>query len=334
MTRTGPRAATTDRTVDTAPTTESRPGRSGAGTPPRRTLRGGRLWEAGRRQLIPWLFLAPAIVIFALFKFVPLARMIEMSFYKVQPFLGDVYVGGDNYDQVVSDEVFQDAIWHTVYLAIGTTAGAIILGLVLALLLEGQVKHLWFVRSAVFLPVVAAMAVVAEVWRILYYPSEDGVLNSLLGFVGFSPQPWIASADQSLNSVMIMGIWKGAPYDMMIFLAGLAGVDRALYEAAAVDGASIWRRLWHVTFPALRPVFAILLTLAAIRGLRTFTEVFLLTNGGPDGASEVLMTLIYKLGLERSGELGVASAGSVVLLLATAVLTVLVQVMRRRGAAK
>jgi multiple sugar transport system permease protein len=334
MTRTGPRAATTDRTVDTAPTTESRPGRSGAGTPPRRTLRGGRLWEAGRRQLIPWLFLAPAIIIFAIFKFVPLARMIEMSFYKVQPFLGDVNVGGANYEQVVSDEVFQDAIWHTVYLAIGTTAGAIILGLVLALLLEGQVKHLWFIRSAVFLPVVAAMAVVAEVWRILYYPSEDGVLNSILGVVGFAPQPWIASADQSLNSVMIMGIWKGAPYDMMIFLAGLAGVDRALYEAAAVDGASIWRRLWHVTFPALRPVFAILLTLAAIRGLRTFTEVFLLTNGGPDGSSEVLMTLIYKLGLERSGELGVASAGSVVLLLATAVLTVMVQVLRRRGAPK
>jgi multiple sugar transport system permease protein len=131
---------------------------------------------------------------------------------------------------------------------------------------------------------------------------------------------------------MVVGIWKGAPYDMMIFLAGLAGVDRVLYEAAAVDGASMWRRLWHVTFPALRPVFAILLTLAAIRGLRTFTEVFLLTNGGPNGSSEVMMTLIYKLGLERSGELGVASAGSVVLLAATAALTILVQVLRRRGA--
>ncbi len=333
MTRTGPHAATTDRNAEPAPTTESRAGRSGA-KPPRERFRGGRFWEAGRRQLIPWLFLAPALIIFALFKFVPLVRMIEMSFFKVQPFLGDEPVGGANYEQVVSDEVFQDAIWHTVYLAIGTTAGAIILGLVLALLLEGQVKHLWFIRSAVFLPVVAAMAVVAEVWRILYYPSEDGALNSILSLVGIGPQPWIASADQSLNSVMIMGIWKGAPYDMMIFLAGLAGVDRVLYEAASVDGASIWRRLWHVTFPALRPVFAILLTLAAIRGLRTFTEVFLLTNGGPDGSSEVLMTLIYKLGLERSGELGVAAAGSVVLLVAIASLTVLVQVLRRRGATR
>jgi multiple sugar transport system permease protein len=335
MTRTGPRAAVTDRTADAAPTTGRRPGRSGSATPPYKpSLRGGRLWEAARRQTVPWLFLAPALIIFALFKFVPLVRMVEMSAYQVRPFLGDIYVGGANYDQVVSDEVFRQAIWHTIYLAIGTTVGAIVLGLALALLLEGQLKHLWFVRSAVFLPVVAAMAVVAEVWRILYHPSEDGAINSIIGLLGFGPEPFLGSADQSLNSVMVVGIWKGAPYDMMIFLAGLAGVDRALYEAAAVDGASMWRRLWHVTFPALRPVFAILLTLAAIRGLRTFTEVFLLTNGGPDGSSEVLMTLIYKVGLERSGELGVASAGSVVLLVATAALTVMVQILRRRGAAR
>lgn len=335
MTPTGPHAATTDRTAAAAPTTGRRPGRSGAAGGsgrPGAGLRRARFLESGRRQLVPWMFLAPAIIVFALFKFVPLIRMIEMSFQKVQPFLGDQNVGGANYEQVVSDEAFQQAIWHTIVLAVGTTVGSIVLGLALALLLEGQTRHLWFVRSAVFLPVVAAMAVVAEVWRILYHPTSEGAINSILGLVGFGPSQFLNSADTALNSVMAVGIWKGAPYDMMIFLAGLAGVDRALYEAASVDGASVWRRLWHVTFPALRPVFAILLTLAAIRGLRVFTEVFLLTNGGPNGSSEVLMTLIYKLGLERSGELGVASAGSVVLLIATATLTVAVQVLRRRGA--
>jgi multiple sugar transport system permease protein len=329
-------AATKERAATADPTTDRRAGRSGPVTgavpPARRTGRGGRFWEGSKRQLVPWLFLAPALIVFALFKFVPLVRMVEMSFYKVQPFLGDQYVGTENYREVVGEEVFQRAIWHTVYLAVGTTAGSILLGLVLALLLEGQVRHLWFVRSAVFLPVVAAMAVVAEVWRILYHPDPEGAVNSLIGLLGLGPYPFLNSADTSLNSVMLVGIWKGAPYDMMIFLAGLAGVDRALYEASAVDGASVWRRLWHVTFPALRPVFAILLTLAAIRGLRIFTEVFLLTNGGPDGASEVLMTLIYKVGLQQTGQLGVAAAGSVVLFVATASLTILVQVLRRRGA--
>ncbi|MGI5160131.1 carbohydrate ABC transporter permease [Microbispora sp. CA-102843] len=139
----------------------------------------------------------------------------------------------------------------------------------------------------------------------------------------------MASEHSSLLSVMGMGVWRGAPYDMMIFLAGLAGVDRALYEAAAVDGASTWRRLRHVTLPALRPVFWILFTLAAIRGLRVFVEVYVLTNGGPDGSSEVLMTLVYKLGLQR-GELGVAAAGSIVLFAATLLLTVLVRLLRGR----
>ncbi len=128
---------------------------------------------------------------------------------------------------------------------------------------------------------------------------------------------------------MVTGIWRGAPYDMMIFLAGLASVDRGLYEAAKVDGASRLQRVWHVTVPGLRSVFSILFILAAIRGLRVFTEVFLLTNGGPDGSTEVVMTLIYKLGLEQN-RLGVGAAGAVLLFFTTLVLTIVVHLVRRR----
>ena len=287
-------------------------------------------WYRTRQRLTPWLFLAPALILFAAFKFVPLVRMIRMSTYEVRPFLGDRWVGLDNYDRVVTDPAFREAIGHTLYLAVGTTIGSVAVGFVLALLLEGQSRTLWFVRSAVFLPVVAAMAVVAEVWRIMYHPEAEGTVNTILGYVGLGPSRFLTSPDTSLNSVMLVGIWRGAPYDMMLFRAGLAGVDRTLYEAAAVDGASVWRRMYHIVLPALRPVFAILLTLAAIRGLRIFTEVFLLTNGGPNGSSEVLITLIYKIGLQRSGQLGVAAAGSVVLLVAIVIFTLLSQAMRRR----
>lgn len=293
-----------------------------------------RPWRARLRDpTVAWLFLAPALLIFTLFKFVPMVRAVQMSFYEVRPFLGDRWVGLENYHRVVTDQVFLSAIWHTVVLAVGQTGGSILLGLVLALLLEGAARHLWLVRTAVFLPTVVAMAVVAEVWRLLYYPASEGLVNGVLGWVGLGPSQFLNSADTSLWSVMGVGIWRGAPYDMMIFLAGLAGVDRTLYEASATDGAGTGRRLWHVTVPALRPVFVILFTLAAIRGLRVFTEVFLLTNGGPDGSTEVLMTLIYKLGLERN-ELGIAAAGSVVLLLATVTLTLAVRVAaaRRRPA--
>jgi len=282
-----------------------------------------------QRALVPWLFLAPALLIFAAFKFIPMFRVINMSFFNVRPYLGDQPVGLENYRVVVTDDAFGQAIRNTLVLAVGQTTGAILLGLVLALLLEGTARHLWFVRTAVFLPVITAMAVVAEVWRILYFPAAEGAANTILGWLGLGPSQFLASADSSLPSVMAVGIWRQAPYDMMIVLAGLAGVDRTLYEAAAADGAGPLRRLWHVTFPALRPVFAILITLAAIRNLRLFTEIFLLTNGGPAGSTEVLMTLIYKLGFERS-ELGIAAAGSVVLLLATVALTLAVQAARWR----
>jgi multiple sugar transport system permease protein len=284
-----------------------------------------------RSRAAPWLFLAPALILLLYFKYIPMAEGLRMSFYEVRTYLGDTWVGGRNYDEIVTSDDFTSAMAHSLVLAVGTTAGSMILGLILALLLEGSARHLWFVRTAAFLPVVTTIAVVAEVWRILYHPAADGPLNSIIGWFGISPQPYLADEDSSLLSIMGVGVWRGAPYDMMIFLAGLAGVDRTLYESSAVDGASTWRRFLHVTLPALRPVFAILFTLAAIRGIRVFTEVFLLTNGAPNGSTEVLMTLIYKLGLQR-GELGVAAAGSIVLFLATVVLTVAVRALRRRGA--
>ncbi|MEV4754219.1 sugar ABC transporter permease [Micromonospora sp. NPDC049559] len=299
----------------------------GPGAPPA----GDRAARRSRRRggVVPWLFLAPALILFLYFKFIPMAQGLKMSFYEVRTFLGDRYVGGENYRTIVTDRSFVDAMWHTVLLAVGTTAGSILLGLVLALLVEGQARHLWLVRTAAFLPVVTTMAVVAEVWRIMYYPAADGPLNTIIGWLGVAPQPYLADEHSSLASILAVGVWRGAPYDMMIILAGLAGVDRTLYEAAAVDGAATWRRFRHVTMPALGPVFGILFTLAAIRGLRVFTEVFLLTNGAPNGSTEVLMTLIYKLGLQR-GELGIAAAGSIVLFAATAVLTVCVRLLRRR----
>ncbi|MEU8248582.1 sugar ABC transporter permease [Nonomuraea sp. NPDC048916] len=285
-----------------------------------------------RGTLIAWAFLSPALLLFLYFKFIPMFEGLRMSLFEVRPYLGDRFVGADNYLTIMTDDAFTSAIWHSLVLALGTTAGSLVLGLLFALLIEGPARYLWFVRTAAFLPVVTTMAAVAEVWRIMYHPGDTGLLNSILGWAGVAPQPFLASEDSSLLSIMGMSVWRGTPYDMMIFLAGLVGVDRTLYEAAAVDGASTWRRLRHITLPALRPVFWILFTLAAIRGLRVFVEVYVLTNGGPNGSSEVLMTLIYKLGFQKS-ELGIAAAGGIVLFAATLLLTVLVQVMRRRQAA-
>jgi multiple sugar transport system permease protein len=286
-----------------------------------------------KRAVVPWLFLAPGLLLAVVFKFWPMAKGIWLSFFDVRPFLGDKWIGLDNYTRVLTDHRFQDAIGHTLILGIGQAVGAILLGFALALLLEGQARSLKFLRTAVFLPAVTATAVVGELWRLMYYPTSDGLINSGLHFFGLGTVQFLDNPNIALYSTMVMGIWIWAPYNMVIFLAGLAGVDRSLYEAAAMDGVSLWQRLRHVTLPAIRPALMIVLTLATIRGLRVFTEVYVLTGGGPAGSTDVWMTRAYTLGFTRN-DIGGASAASVVLLCVTLLLTVMVNHFRKRGEAR
>jgi multiple sugar transport system permease protein len=283
-----------------------------------------------RRGVLPWLFLAPGLLLALVFKFLPMGKGIWLSFFDVRPFLGDQWVGLDNYTRVLTDHRFQEAIGHTLLLGLGQSLGGIVVGFLLALLLEGQARSLKLVRTAVFLPVVTATAVVGEMWRLLYYPTSDGMINHALGFLGLGPVQFLDNPDTALWATMAMSIWMLAPYNMVIILAGLAGVDRTLYEAAAMDGVSLWQRLRHVTLPAIRPALGIVLTLAAIRGLRVFTEVYVLTGGGPAGSTDVWMTRAYTLGFTRN-DIGGASAASVVLLCVTLLLTVTVNHFRKRG---
>ena len=286
-----------------------------------------------KKAVVPWLFLAPGLLLALVFKFWPMAKGIWLSFFDVRPFLGDKWIGLENYSRVLTDHRFQDAIGHTLILGMGQSVGAILLGFALALLLEGQARSLKFLRTAVFLPAVTATAVVGELWRLMYYPTSDGLLNSGLHFFGLGTVQFLDNPDIALYSTMVMGIWIWAPYNMVIFLAGLAGVDRSLYEAAAMDGVSLWQRLRYVTLPAIRPALMIVLTLATIRGLRVFTEVYVLTGGGPAGSTDVWMTRAYTLGFTRN-DIGGASAASVVLLCVTLLLTVLVNNLRKRGEAR
>ena len=284
----------------------------------------------GKKAVLPWLFLAPGLLLALVFKFLPMGKGVWLSFFDVRPFLGDRWVGLDNYTRVLTDHRFQDAIGHTLLLGVGMSLGGIVVGSALALLLEGQARSLKIIRTAVFLPVVTATAVVGEMWRLMYYPTSDGLINSGLGLLGLGPVPYLDNPGTALWATMAMGIWMLAPYNMVIILAGLAGVDRSLYEAAAMDGVSLWQRLRHITLPAIRPALGIVLTLAAIRGLRVFTEVYVLTGGGPAGSTDVWMTRAYTLGFTRN-DIGGASAASVVLLCVTLLLTVTVNYLRKSG---
>ena len=226
--------------------------------------------------------------------------------------------------------MFLSAIGHTLVLGLGQTAGSIVIGLVLALLVEGQAKSLWVVRTAVFLPVVAAIAVVAEVWRILYYPAPTAhQQRPRLG------RRRARAVPRQPGHVAVVGHGRRHLERRAVRHDDLPRGTRRRrpdpVRGVRSGRCSAWRRLWHVTLPSLRRGLRDPVHPRRHPRMRVFTEMFLLTNGGPNGSTEVLMTLIYKLGLERN-ELGVAAAGSVVLLLSTVVLTLAMQSARARRA--
>jgi multiple sugar transport system permease protein len=311
--------------------TKDRPGaaRSGGARPTAGARRNASRALKWPRAATPWLFLAPVLALFGVFKFWPTIWGMYLSFFEVRPYLGNKWVGWDNFRTAFHDAALRSAVEHTVIDALVTVTASAVIGFGLALLLEGPARHLRILRTAAFLPVVTAMVAVAELWNTILYPGGYGTLNSLLGHLGLGAQPFLSSPHSSLASVMLIQVWKSAPYDMVIFVAGLAGIDRQLYEAAAIDGAGAWHRLRHVTLPSLRPVTTIVITLGIIRGLRVFTEIYVLTGGGPAGSTETIVTYTYKQGIQNN-QLGLASAVSTVLFLVTVLLTCLTLWWRRR----
>jgi multiple sugar transport system permease protein len=285
---------------------------------------------ATRRALVPWLFLLPAIALFVTFKFVPMVKGLEMSFYQVNFGSDWQWVGFDNFVRALTDSDLHDAVAHTACYVVVSVLLSAVLAFALALLLEGPARHLRIIRTAVFLPAVTSAAVVAQIWQILLAPTPLGAGNVILGWLGIGAQGFFSDPNQSLGSLIAMQVWKTAPYDMMIFVAGLSGVNTELYEAASIDGAGWFHRLRYVTLPAMRHTFVIVAVLGFIRGVRVFTEVYSSTGGGPGGSTEVVMTYVYKTGFVQF-DYGYAAAVSCLLFLFTALTTIGYMGMRKRS---
>ncbi|WP_176086519.1 sugar ABC transporter permease [Martelella sp. HB161492] len=288
-----------------------------------------RVQSKNARWLIPWLFLAPALIVFTWFKFIPIIKGLIMSFYKVKFVGADQWVGLANFERAFSDTALHAAVLNTLIYVITTTLVGGIFAFAVALALEGQARHIRLIRTAIFFPAVTSIAVLAEIWRILFYPGADGVVNQILGVFGVAPQGFMSNPDQALYIVILLQIWKNVPYNMVIFIAGLAGINRELYDAAAVDGASAFRKLWHVTIPGLVPAFSVVIMLSLIRGFRVFTEIYTTTGGGPANATEVIMTSIFKTGFEKF-DYGYAAAVSFMLFAFTVCLTILHVTVKNR----
>jgi len=286
--------------------------------PPRPTVRrSGRRWKNGLWVAV---FLLPSAVPLVAFTLTPMVSSIWVSLHRWNLISPMEWVGLQNYTKLLGDPVTRRVFGHTLLYIVGYLPLVYVGGLTLAVLLNRALKGRSFFRAAYFLPVVTSWVVVALVWQWLLNPS-NGLVNTVLGYLHL-PQPgWWTDPAWAMPSVIIASAWKDLGFVMVILLAGLQAIPADVQEAAWVDGANAWQRFRHITLPLLSPSTFFVLVISLINGFQVFDQVYVMTGGGPAGASQVVVGQIYDLTF-RYGRAGEASALSwllfVVILLITA----------------
>jgi multiple sugar transport system permease protein len=243
-----------------------------------------------------WLLTLPAALSFALLLLLPTLAAIAMAFTEYELGLIPVWIGLDNFRELLDDRGFRRSFLNTI-IYVGLVAPLSVgLGLVLALLIEAGARGRVFFRAVFFLPVVSLTVAMAAAWQYLLHPTI-GPVNTLLRAIGVAGPAWLSSSDTVLISLAAIGIWENAGFNMVLFMAGLTAIPRELREAASVDGARTgWARFRLVTWPLLGPTTLFVVTITMIRSIRVFDTVAVLTRGGPNKASEVLLYTMYTEG--------------------------------------
>jgi len=269
------------------------------------------------------LFLLPMLVIFGIFSWLPIAQAFVMSLQETNLVSEPTFVGLDNFAQVLGDPLFGTAVRNTAYFALLALVIGYPVPLLLAVVMSEVRRSRGLLSALAYLPVVIPPVVAVLLWKVFYDPRPTGVFNSILGWIGLGPVPWLQTAGTVMPSLVLEATWAAAGGTVIIYLAALHAVPAELYDAAEVDGASIWQKVRHVTLPQLRGVMLITLILQIIGTSQIFLEPFLFTGGGPANATMTVLLLIYKYAFQNSvgGDYGAATALSVMLAAFLAILS-------------
>jgi multiple sugar transport system permease protein len=267
------------------------------------------------------LFAIPIVVIFLYFTWGPIVQGVVLSIQKTNYAGPATWVGLKNFEFVLSDPGLPQAALNTIYYA----ALALLFGFPIPILLAVFINELrrwdWLYNALAYLPAVVPPVAGILLWKFFYDPSSNGIFNTVLGWFGIGPFPWLNSGAMAMPSIVLYTTWAGAGATAIIYIAALASVRTELYEAAEIDGAGIWSRIWHITIPQLRGIILIMMLLQLIGTFQLFNEPFIFTGGGPNNATETIMLKIYNYAFV-DGDYGAATALSVILALALCSLSV------------
>ena len=294
-----------------------------------------------RQSKAPWrgegatalLFLSPTLLVFGVFILFPILFSFYLSFQQWNLFSeAHEFVGLANYAAVFADAEFWQVLGNTAVYTLGTVPLNMALALGVAVLLEQRVRGKRLLRAAFFTPVVVSSVAAAVIWRWVFDPNL-GLANVGLEAVGLPPVNWTNDAGAAMTALIIVGVWKTFGVNMVLFTAGLGGIPRQYYEAAELDGAGRWARFWHITVPLLSPTTLFVLVLSMIGSFQVFDMVFVLTRGGPLGATKVLVYYLYEHAF-KFFNMGYASAVAYLLFALLLVLTLVqMRAFKNRGVA-
>lgn len=267
----------------------------------------------------PYVLLAPAVIWVLVFSIWPFLNTIYLSFTNARPLRTPEFTGLTNYVQLFADERFRYAVVTSLLYVVICVPLLTFLPLFLALLVQRNVPGISLFRTTYYFPVIASVVVVGIIWSWLF--DSRGLVNETFQFLGLTQTPvnFLINRWLIIVSAALLTVWKGLGYYMVIYLAALGNLSKELHEAAAIDGAGWWRRFWNVTVPGVRGAMMLISALITVAAIRVFTEIYVLTNGsgGPGGQAQSLVMLIQQTGKGLNGNLGFASAVSVILFLLT-----------------
>ena len=284
-----------------------------------------------RENINAYLFLLPALIIIATFSFIPIVSAFILSFCRWKILGNPEFIGLKNYISVFKDSVFWTALKNTAYYSFTTVPAGLVLALGSALLLNQKLKGRVFFRGVIFFPVTIAMIVISLIWGWMF-SEHYGIVNFVLEKIGIAPRNWLSNPKISLPVIMVMSVWKGFGYEMVIYLAALQSIPEVYYEAAKIDGASPWQRFWNITLPLLNPTTLFVLVVAFIGSFQVFDQVYVLTRGGPGHATTVMVLYLYEEAFGSKYRMGRACAIAYILFLIIMVFTILqLKVFKEKG---
>lgn len=269
------------------------------------------VWQKMKQNKVAYLFLLPKLLFFTVFMLIPIIWAFIISFQDRGVFDVD-YVGFKHYFDAFQSPIFRASLWNTFLYTVVTVPAFIISALLIAALIHplGKVSQTFF-RSAFYLPTVTSMVIIAMVWRWMYN-YRFGLFNYIIGFFGFEPVNWLGQTSTALPSLMIMSILIPPGAGIIIYLAAMNNINPSLYEAADIDGANSIQKWLRITVPLLKPTTLYLLIISTIGSFQVFTQIIMMTGGGPGYSTETLVHVIYKTAF-RDFNFGLASAQSVIL---------------------